>query len=402
MRLLTLSCSLAYAYAFQQRYVGISKGCRCNQAIPTKNLSWRAHHTLGHLKGDLSSEETVVAAVRDDSDERDLPSCTNQRSAWSWGSLLNDLAPESIVLLNLVAIIWGSQHAVIKMVVDDSDAGAFTLLRFGVAALIASPYTPKDKISWRWGTEMGFWMFLGYSFQAVGLEFTTAQKSGFLLYLNVKFVPFLASVLFGREISLPTWTSAVVAFTGTALLSIGPGQSGLDLNAGDLWSIAAAMASAMFILRLETASKAVKDSSSLNSASLWCVAVLAGIWTTLLCTGILPGQGVGADFTNEVKHIVISHPLELVYLSGVTTALANYIQSKAQKDVSAERASVIYAMDPVYGALFSSFLLGEQLNGWTGWTGAGLITLAAATNAFLDFTNSTETTESDVVAETVD
>jgi hypothetical protein len=69
----------------------------------------------------------------------------------------------------------------------------------------------------------------------------------------------------------------------------------------------------------------------------------------------------------------------------MATALANWIQTKAQ--LSAERASVIYAMEPVYGALFSYALLGETLNGVPGWVGAGLITLAASTNAFFDPTS---------------
>lgn len=54
---------------------------------------------------------------------------------------------------------------------------------------------------------MGFWMLLGYAFQAIGLEYTTAQRSGFLLYLNVKFVPFFAKVLLDRSISVLTWAS---------------------------------------------------------------------------------------------------------------------------------------------------------------------------------------------------
>ena len=88
---------------------------------------------------------------------------------------------------------------------------------------------------------------------------------------------------------------------------------------------------------------------------------------------------------NEMVDIAKSHPIALLYLSGVTTALANYIQTIAQKDISAERASVIYSLDPVYGAFFSWLLLGETLGGPQSYVGAGLITLAAATNAFLDF-----------------
>jgi len=89
----------------------------------------------------------------------------------------------SIILLNLVAILWGSQHAVIKTCVSDLDPSSFTMVRFVLGALIATPAwlwaSPKNtttsskhdlKTTWRWGLEMGFWMFLGYAFQAIGLE----------------------------------------------------------------------------------------------------------------------------------------------------------------------------------------------------------------------------------------
>jgi drug/metabolite transporter (DMT)-like permease len=66
--------------------------------------------------------------------------------------------------------------------------------------------------------------------------------------------------------------------------------------------------------------------------------------------------------------------ISTIYLSGVTTALANWILAKAQRDISAERALVIYAVDPVYGAAFSYLLVGETLGGVPGWIGAGLIT----------------------------
>jgi drug/metabolite transporter (DMT)-like permease len=317
-------------------------------------------------------------------------------------SIVNTLTEEaplsSIFLLNLVAVIWGTQHAVTKMVVDDSEASLFTLLRFSLAALIASPYTPglsslfrqdvdsepvdADEVKnvWRWGAEMGIWMFLGFAFQATGLASTTAQRSGFLLYLNVKFVPFFARVLLGREISIPTWVSAATAFTGTALLAL-DGNS-IGFNVGDAWSIAAAMSSAMFILRLEFASKQVSDSAQLNAACLWVVALLAGIWS--FTQGALDSSGI-LTTVDQLKDIAVTHPLELIYLGGVTTALANYIQTKAQKDVSAERASVIYSMDPVYGAAFSWLLLGETLGGPQALFGVSLITLAAVTNAFVDF-----------------
>lgn len=306
--------------------------------------------------------------------------CTN------WSSQLTEgLPPQNILLLNTVALIWGTQHPVIKMVVNDCDASAFSLVRFGLGALIATPMwlasTETSTQTWRWGLEMGMWMFLGYACQAIGLATTTALRSGFLLYLNVKFVPFFAFFLFGRQISVPTWISALVAFSGTALLAYD--GSGVLLNTGDIWCIAAAAASAMFILRLETASKEVSNAAALNATCLWVVTAAALIWS-LGSSAMTTSLNFAVSTTcTSMWTIIHSHPWEIVYLAGVTTAFANYIQTKAQRNVTAERASVIYAMDPVYGAFFSNLLLGETLSG-IGVVGAALITLAAATNAFLD------------------
>lgn len=64
------------------------------------------------------------------------------------------------------------------------------------------------------------------------------------------------------------------------------------------------------------------------------------------------------------------------YLAVVTTALTNWMQAVGQRNVPAERAAVIYAMDPVYAAGFAYLLLGETL-GPAGLVGAGIITGAA-------------------------
>jgi hypothetical protein len=91
--------------------------------------------------------------------------------------LVKGMPAESVLLLNVVAVIWGSQHPIIKMVVSDCDPSVFTLVRFAFAAVIASFFSWNTTLekgdsqqTWRWGAEMGLWMFLGYAFQAIGLE----------------------------------------------------------------------------------------------------------------------------------------------------------------------------------------------------------------------------------------
>lgn len=430
-----------------------------------------------HTKEVEEYSEITLDVLTDENVDTRNSSLTTKRNSPAEISLLG-IPLRSIILLNVVAIIWGTQHSVIKTVVDDSallsigwaenvfgsnwellmskmqnfniandtggskdDAAAyFTLARFSLAALLASPYTPglkqptidgddgdKDlvqsqskslddtstqseqtKLAWKYGIELGIYMFLGYGFQAIGLQTTTASRSGFLLYLNVKLVPFFSYFLFGKTIQTSTWISALVAFAGTALLAFdnaSDGTGGLvdaSFAVGDLWSIAAAAASALFILRMEAASKAVPKSAELNAANLWTVAFLSLVWTAwisfnnlqsdaFVSTETLPetlAHTLQQTFQQTVKTIT-TNPLQLIYLSAVTTALANYLQSIAQREVSAERASIFYALDPVYGAAFANLLLGETLGLW-GWVGASLIAFAAATNAIWNFDNTSK------------
>jgi drug/metabolite transporter (DMT)-like permease len=56
------------------------------------------------------------------------------------------------------------------------------------------------------------------------------------------------------------------------------------------------------------------------------------------------------------------------------TAGAFFVMNWAQRHTSAVRAALIYALEPVTAALFSWWVIGEQL-GVAGWTGGGLIVL---------------------------
>ncbi|CAM9288861.1 unnamed protein product [Choristocarpus tenellus] len=303
-----------------------------------------------------------------------------------------------LVLLNVVTVLWGTQHAVIKLILEsDLTPGVTNLARFFLAALIFSPWTPglflrppalpfspfpttiteerggevfQTRTSvgvaetWLAGSELGLWMFLGFAFQAVGLGFTTASRSAFLLYLNVKLVPFFAFIILGRSISAQTWASAGVAFLGTALLS----SDGTAPNVGDLWSIASAATSAMFILRLEKYSDSC-NASQLNSANLWVTAGLCGLWAAWeLGTG-------AADLSAALAGIHEQGAL-IAYLAVVTTALTNWLQALGQRSIPAERAAIIYAMDPVYAAGFAYAILGEKL-GPVGLVGAACVFGAA-------------------------
>lgn len=73
------------------------------------------------------------------------------------------------VLLNLVTVLWGTQHAVIKagLLAAPDHPGTLNALRFALAALLFLPWTPSPLAAeqrqgiWRAGGELGLWMFAG-------------------------------------------------------------------------------------------------------------------------------------------------------------------------------------------------------------------------------------------------
>ena len=151
---------------------------------------------------------------------------TGDESALSSADTAAPSVATALLILNGVTVLWGSQHAVIKSVVDATGSPeALNAVRFGIAALVALPFAPElvggddSDDTWSAGAELGCWMFAGFALQAVGLQLTSASRSAFLLYLNVKLVPVLAFLLYGRQIAARTWASAAVAVAGTTLLS---------------------------------------------------------------------------------------------------------------------------------------------------------------------------------------
>jgi drug/metabolite transporter (DMT)-like permease len=299
----------------------------------------------------------------------------------------------ALLILNCVAVLWGTQHAVLRHLLSDEgdtgeqliSPGLLNFIRFSIAALSFSPWTPgmlasppqlpftasdgecnaaltaeEVQSTWLAGAELGLWMFLGFALQAVGLQYTSASRSAFLLYLNVKIVPFLGAALFVRSVGVDTWVSAAAALIGCYLLS----SDGSPPNVGDAWCVGAAVASAMFILRLDSSASRC-DAAALNSATLWVTASLCAVWAS---------QEPGIS-SSMIAHIGDKLP-GICYLAICTTALTNWLQNIGQRSIPAEQAALIYAMDAPYAAIFAHFFIGEEL-GVRGIVGAVIITAAA-------------------------
>ena len=139
----------------------------------------------------------------------------------------------ALLALNAVTVIWGSQHAIVKALVtssasDDAPLTLINSIRFTLAAVTTgtlSACRARRRATTRFAdephasvlraaAELALWLVAGFTLQLVGLQWTSASRSAFLLYLNAVLVPFIACVLGERNFGLRTWLTAFAAVSG--------------------------------------------------------------------------------------------------------------------------------------------------------------------------------------------
>ena len=87
-----------------------------NDALPgDKSSSSIGSTTVNSSRNDTNYFDTSLSIENNNVDDNTLTITNTNSTLEIWGIPL-----QSILLLNLVAIIWGTQHAVIKSVIDDN------------------------------------------------------------------------------------------------------------------------------------------------------------------------------------------------------------------------------------------------------------------------------------------
>lgn len=281
---------------------------------------------------------------------------------------LRQLSPtKGAILLVIATALWGSSFVVIKQIIPDIPAAPICVARFVIAAIALSPFLRFDRKLWRYGLEIGIWLFAGFATQTIGLHYTTVNRSAFITAMNVIFVPILAALV-GHRVRPLVWFAALTALTGCALLcgdSAGP-------NIGDLWSLGTAIVFGLYIFRLESIAPKF-PALPLALAQIFPVAIFSAAWLAA-----------------SPAHITNFHWPSLIYLGVAATAMTTWLQAFAQKVVPAPQAAVIFTLEPVFAAILGYLMLHESLAP-RGMVGAGLIILAAIASQIPSFVESRQT-----------
>lgn len=258
--------------------------------------------------------------------------------------------------LILAGALWGFGFVAVVWALEVYSPTQVLFLRF-IIAFVAGELLRR--IIWNSGRFFPNWkqakistisgLFLGLMllFQTIGLQTTTASKSGFLTSLYVVFVPLLNTVFFKKHLSWQALACLIVSLTGLILI-LGSPQQGWVV--GDFWTLLCALFAAIHIMYIGFQAKTASAMSPLLFNNYQNLAAL------VLMSLLLKPE----DLNFPSLSLLPTIGLFIVGLGG--SLLAFTIQVRAQKFLSDTTASMIFLLESPFAFFFAWIFLGENFS----------------------------------------
>lgn len=252
------------------------------------------------------------------------------------------------ILLLTITIIWGASFILMKQSTGYIPPFTFLTYRYLLASIVLCIIFPKPmfKINMqtiKYGFIIGLVMFAGCAFQIIGLQYTSASKSGFISGLCVVLVPLILAVRYKKLPSLALTLGVAVSFTGLGLLTI---DSTFTVNTGDLLTLLCAVFFAFQVIFVSKFSPGVEP-IGLTEIALLSISVLSFI--------------PGLIFENLNAVFNFQSVTGLIFTAIFCSSFAYTIQIAVQKHTTPVHAALIFMAEPVFGMIFAYVLGGEAL-----------------------------------------
>lgn len=244
------------------------------------------------------------------------------------------------------AAIWGATFFIVKDILTQIDPIVLVGYRFAFAGIMLAGYLAIRRIpllpGLKDGIILGLILLALYVPQTIGLRYTSAANSGFITGLFVVIVPILAYSLFHKKPS--RWEAVALILSLAGLWFLTGGVSGM--NFGDLITLLAAFFYALHLLYCDKYMKSGRDPIVISAQQFLLVGVLsfATAWVFDL------------PFSMGDRTTILT----VIFLTLLPTLSAFLIQLYAQKLTSPFRVSLIFALEPVFAAIFAWTLGGEE------------------------------------------
>ncbi len=264
------------------------------------------------------------------------------------------------LLLILVTLIWGSTFLVVQNSLKEVEPYTFLAFRFGLGALTLAGLFWKHlrrltRAELGAGSLIGLFLFGGYAFQTIGLQYTTTSKVGFITGLNVVIVPVLSILILRQWPSLGATLGVILAATGMFLLSIGDSFN-LEFGTGEALVLGCALCFALQIVLISRYAPR-QDPFNLAIVQIAVTALLSFLFIVPAGEPLVlpPGSAWPA----------------IIIMGVVATAFTFATMNRVQQFTTSTRAALIYSLEPVFAGIFG-YLAGETLS-LPAWVGCGLI-----------------------------
>jgi len=263
------------------------------------------------------------------------------------------------ISLLFVAFIWGSTFVVVQNAISFLEPHTFNAIRFFIASILL----------WLWliffqrkqllllnknvilaGGILGFWLFIGYAFQTIGLLYTTSSKAGFITGLSVVLVPLFTWFFFKQKLTPFALSGICVATIGLYLLTMtGP----VGVNIGDVFVFICAIGFSFHIIWTGQYTK-LYPALLLTVIQMTTITILSSI-----CS-------FSFEKWESVFHSNVVLNMEVIFALLITgilaSALSFFIQTYVQKYTSPSHTALIFAMEPVFAAFTAFIWVGERLH----------------------------------------
>lgn len=260
------------------------------------------------------------------------------------------------ILLLVTALIWGSSFVAQRLGTSYLEPFSFNSVRTIIGGLSLIPViwfldrkktaserntSPEErKFLLMGGIFCGVALFIASSLQQIGIEYTTAGKSGFITALYILLVP-VFSIFLGKPIRTHVWGAIILGLGGLYLLCI---KEGFSIGKGDFITLICAVAFAFHILII------AHYAPKVDGVRLSCIQFLVAGFLGLICMFIFEKPEIG-NFTSCI--------LPILYSGLFSCGIAYTLQIVGQKWTEPAVASLLMSFESVFAVVSGWLILGE-------------------------------------------
>jgi len=277
--------------------------------------------------------------------------------------------PVAEIMLLGVAIVWGTSYGITKQALTYTPIFVFLALRFSITFICLLPKLVTELKTmpfraWAPAISLGALLFAIFCAETFGIFHTSAAKAAVLISTCVLMTPLIEWWALKKTPSKMLTMAGLLCLIGIGLLTL-QNTEAIQFNQGDALILLAAFLRAVIVVRTQI----FMTKGSLSALSI--TAIQAGV--------VAIGAIAGAAICGQVNELFIARVWEfwllIAYLILFCTLFAFFAQNVGIRRLSATKASLLMGTEPLFGAVFAVFWLGESLNNMQ-WLGGALIVLA--------------------------